>query len=308
MRLVFAGTPDVAAISLRALLGSRHDVAAVITRPDAARGRGRAVARSAVAEVAEEHGLRLLQPASAKSPEFLAELAALAPDCCPVVAYGNLLPSAALDIPRLGWVNLHFSLLPAWRGAAPVQWAVRHGDDVTGATTFLLDEGMDTGPVLGTMTERIRADDTAGDLLFRLAHAGSGLLVSSLDALEDGGLVPVAQSNEGVSHAPKISVDDARVTWTQPAVGVDRLIRSCTPAPGAWSTLGDERVKLGPVRVRDDLEQVPAGSLQAGKSAVIVGTATSPVELGTVQAVGKRPMPAADWARGLRLASDAVFA
>lgn len=224
------------------------------------------------------------------------------------MAYGNLLPAAALGIPRLGWVNLHFSLLPAWRGAAPVQWAVRHGDDVTGATTFLLDEGMDTGPILGTMTEFIRADDTAGDLLMRLAHAGSGLLVSTLDALEDGSLVPVAQSNEGASHAPKISVDDARVAWAEPAVSVDRLIRSCTPAPGAWTTLGDERVKLGPVRVRDDLPHVPAGSVQAGKSAVIVGTATSPIELGIVQAVGKRPMPAADWARGLRLASDAVFA
>ncbi len=307
MRLVFAGTPDVAAISLRALVDSRHDVAAVITRPDAARGRGRAVARSAVAEVAEEYGLRLLQPESPRSTEFLGELAALEPDCCPVVAYGNLLPAAALDIPRLGWVNLHFSLLPAWRGAAPVQWAVRQGDDLTGATTFLLDEGMDTGPILGTMTERIRADDTAGDLLLRLAHAGSGLLVSTLDALEDGTLNPVPQASAGISHAPKISVDDARVAWTDPAIGIDRLIRSCTPAPGAWTTLGDERVKLGPLQVRDDLENVPAGSMHAGKSAVIVGTATSPVELGTVQAVGKRPMPAADWARGLRLAGDEVF-
>lgn len=280
----------------------------MITRPDAARGRGRTVARSAVAEVAVEHGLRLLQPESARSPEFLDELAELAPDCCPVVAYGNLLPAAALDIPRLGWINLHFSLLPSWRGAAPVQWAIRHGDDVTGATTFLLDEGMDTGPILGTMAERILPSDTAGMLLQRLSNGGAGLLVSTLDALEDGTLMPVAQSDEGVSHAPKISVDDARVNWTDPAVGVDRLIRSCTPAPGAWTSLGDERVKVGPVRLRDDLEHVPPGTVHAGKSLVIVGTATSPVELGTVQAVGKRPMPAADWVRGLRLAGDVVFA
>lgn len=308
MRLVFAGTPDVAAISLRALIGSDHEIAAVVTRPDAARGRGRAVARSAVAEVADQHGLRLLQPESAGSPEFLGQLTDIAPDCCPVVAYGNLLPAAALAIPRLGWVNLHFSLLPAWRGAAPVQWAIRHGDDVTGATTFLLDEGMDTGAILGTMTERILPHDTAGSLLQRLAHAGSGLLISTLDALEHERLVPIAQSGEGVSYAPKIAVDDARVAWADPAVGVDRLIRSCTPAPGAWTTLGDERVKLGPVQVRDDLQPALPGSVHAGKTSVIVGTATSPVELGTVQAVGKRPMPAADWARGLRLGSDAVFA
>ncbi len=307
MRLVFAGTPDVAAVSLRALLGSRHEVVAVLTRPDSEKGRGRNLVRSAVAEVALEHQLPLLQPESARAPEFISELGELAPECCPVVAYGNLLPAAALAVPALGWVNLHFSLLPAWRGAAPVQSAIRHGDDITGATTFLLDEGMDTGPILGTMSERINPTDTAGDLLDRLARSGAGLLVSTLDALEEGTLMPQPQVSEGVSYAPKISVDDARVPWGEPAIAIDRLIRACTPAPGAWTTLGGERVKVGPVQLRDDLDTLSAGVIKVSKSSVIVGTATTPVELGLVQAVGKRPMPAADWARGLRLSSEAVF-
>ena len=307
MRLVFAGTPDVAALSLRALLNSRHEVAAVITRPDAERGRGRHVARSAVADVAHEHGLLLLQPESARSPEFLAELSALEPDCCPVVAYGNLIPASVLVVPPRGWVNLHFSLLPAWRGAAPVQSSIRYGDDVTGATTFVLDEGMDTGPILSTMTERIGPTDTAGDLLDRLARSGAGLLVSTLDALEEGSLIPQLQSPEGVSYAPKISVDDARVRWTQPAVEIDRVIRACTPAPGAWSTVNDDRIKVGPVTVSEHSTSLPPGHVQISKSEVLVGTATVPVRLGTVQATGKRPMPAEDWARGLRLSSDAVF-
>jgi methionyl-tRNA formyltransferase len=308
VRLVFAGTPDVAAISLRAVLDSRHEVVAVVTRPDAERGRGRGLARSAVAEVAIERELPLLQPDSARSPEFLAALSRLSPDCCPVVAYGNLLPAAVLAVPTKGWVNLHFSLLPAWRGAAPVQSSLWHGDDITGATTFILDEGMDTGPVLGTVTERIAPADTAGDLLGRLAHSGAGLLVATLDALERGEVTAVPQTSDGVSYAPKISVDDARVSWRSPAVGIDRMVRACTPTPGAWTTLRDERIKIGPVTITEPVESLPPGALRVTKSAVLVGTATAPVLLGTVQATGKRPMPAADWARGLRLGDDAVFA
>jgi methionyl-tRNA formyltransferase len=307
VRLVFAGTPDVAAVSLRALVESTHEIAAVVTRPDAQRGRGRGLARSAVAELAHECGIPLLQPDSARSPEFLAELSDLSPDCCPVVAYGNLLPAPVLSVPVHGWVNLHFSLLPAWRGAAPVQSSIWHGDDLTGATTFVLDEGMDTGPVLGTVTERISATDTAGDLLDRLAHSGAGLLVATLDALERGELTAVQQSSEGVSYAPKISVDDARVDWHSPAVAIDRMIRACTPAPGAWTSLADERIKIGPVAMVDSGESLAAGAISVTKSAVLVGTATVPVQLGLIQATGKRAMPAADWARGLRLQGDEVF-
>jgi methionyl-tRNA formyltransferase len=197
-------------------------------------------------------------------------------------------------------VNLHFSLLPAWRGAAPVQHALLHGDDVTGASTFLIEEGLDTGPVYGVVTESIRPEDTAGDLLARLAVSGAGLMTATMDGIADGSLVAVPQPSDGVSHAPKITVDDARVDWHQPGRHVDRLVRACTPNPGAWTTFRGERLKLGPVRLRGGNDLAP-GELDAGRAEVAVGTATVDVVLGSVQAPGKRPMPAADWARGARL-------
>jgi methionyl-tRNA formyltransferase len=187
-----------------------------------------------------------------------------------------------------------------------VQHAIWRGDDITGASTFALEEGLDTGPVYGTLTERIRPEDTSGDLLGRLAEAGSGLLLATLDAIESGTAHPVPQAGEP-SLAPKISVDDARVRWDVPAVGVDRQVRACTPAPGAWTTCRDERLAIGPVTLADD-EGLAPGRLRVGKRDVLVGTATQPVRLGWVRAAGKREMAAADWARGLRLADEDVLA
>jgi methionyl-tRNA formyltransferase len=304
MRLVFAGTPETAVPSLRALLASRHDVVAVITRPDARSGRGRTLAPSPVKEVALEHGLEVLTPRSPREAEFQQRLRELAPDACPVVAYGALVPREALDVPAHGWVNLHFSLLPAWRGAAPVQRAVMAGDDVTGATTFVLEEGLDTGPVLGTLTETVRPDDTAGSLLERLAHAGAGLLVATMDGLADGTLHAVPQGADDVSHAPKLTTDDARIRWDLPAHVVDRHVRGCTPAPGAWTTFRGDRLRVGPVGLRDEVPAEAAGlapgEVLATRRSVHVGTASSAVTLREVTPQGKRPMPAADWARGVR--------
>lgn len=299
MRLIFAGTPQVAVPSLRALLDSDHEVVAVVTRPDARVGRGRRLEPSPVKVVAEEAGLEVLTPASPKDPDFVARITELAPDCCPVVAYGALLPAEVLDIPVHGWVNLHFSLLPAWRGAAPAQRALMAGDEITGASTFVIETGLDTGPVLGTMTERIRPDDTSGTLLDRLADAGAPLLVATMDGLAGGDLEPQPQPSDGVSHAPKITVDDARVEWAHPALAVDRLVRGCTPAPGAWTTFRGERLKLGPVTITD--EALPAGTIDVRKREVLVGTADRAVRLGDVTPLGKRPMPASDWARGVRI-------
>jgi methionyl-tRNA formyltransferase len=294
VRLVFAGTPEPAVPSLDALLASRHDVVAVVTRPDAPAGRGRTLRPSPVRERAEAAGLEVLTPDHPRDPDFQDRLRAIAPDCCPVVAYGALVPQPVLDIPRLGWVNLHFSLLPAWRGAAPVQHALLHGDEVTGATTFRLEAGMDTGPVFGVTTEEVLPTDTSGDLLERLARAGAGLLVATLDGIEEGLLEAVPQPADGVSSAPKITVADARVDWAAPALRVDRLVRACTPAPGAWTTFRDRRVKLGPVIVTD--EQLEPGEVRDG----LVGTATTAVRLGEVRPEGKGAMAAADWLRGLR--------
>jgi methionyl-tRNA formyltransferase len=302
VRLVFAGTPEPAVPSLEALLTSRHEVVAVLTRPDAPAGRGRTLRPSPVRERAEQAGVEVLTPASVREPALLDRLRALAPDCCPVVAYGALVPRSALDVPPHGWVNLHFSLLPAWRGAAPVQHAVLHGDDVTGASTFLLEEGLDTGPVFGVLTEQIRPTDTSGDLLGRLAVAGAGLLVATLDAIEAGEVTAVPQPADGVSLAPKLAPADARVDWTAPALRVDRLVRACTPAPGAWTTFRDRRVKLGPVAATD--VELPAGELHDGQ----VGTATTAVRLGEVRPEGKGAMAAHDWLRGLRPAPGERFA
>lgn len=310
MRIVFAGTPDTALPTLQALLNSRHEVAAVLTRPDAAAGRGRQLRPSPISAFAAEQGIEILAPAKPSDPEFLDRLRTIAPDCCPIVAYGALLRREALDIPQFGWVNLHFSVLPAWRGAAPVQRAIMAGDEVTGATVFSLVEELDAGPVLGAITERIRDDDTAGTLLGRLADEGARLLVDVLDHIEDGDIGAVGQSEDAVSYAAKISTDDARVRWNLPAFAVDRLIRGCTPAPGPWtefmSGTGEPvHVKLGPVGTTEDAT-LGAGELAIGKREVRVGTGTTDVVLGTVQARGKKPMAAADWARGLRLDGDAA--
>ncbi|MCU0282338.1 MAG: methionyl-tRNA formyltransferase [Candidatus Nanopelagicales bacterium] len=308
MRLLFAGTPEVAVPSLRALLASSHEVVAVLTRPDAAAGRGRRLVPSPVAEVALAEGIEVLRPSRPRDPDFLTRLAELAPDAAPIVAYGGLIPSAALAVPPHGWVNLHFSLLPAWRGAAPVQHAIMAGDAVTGASTFRLEEGLDTGPVFGVVTEPIRPTDTAGDLLARLAESGAELLVRTLDGLAAGALAAVPQPGDGVSLAPKLTVEDARVVWGEPAMRVDRLVRGCTPAPGAWSTFRDERVKLGPVRPDPAVADLAPGELRAAKQDVWVGTATHAVRLGDVQAQGKRMMPAGDWARGLRVQAGECLA
>jgi methionyl-tRNA formyltransferase len=304
VKLVFAGTPEPAVPSLRALLEStRHEVAAVVTRPDAPAGRGRKLLRSPVGALADEAGIPVLTPRRPSDPEFLAQLAELAPDCCPVVAYGALVPRTALDIPRHGWVNLHFSLLPAWRGAAPVQAAVRHGDEVTGATTFLLEEGLDTGPTFGVVTETVRPADTSGDLLGRLATSGAALLLATMDGIADGTLRPQTQPSDGVSHAPKVTTADARAEWALPPLAIDRLIRSVTPEPGAWSTFRGDRLGLGPVALVTDAEPpvLKPGELHVEKRRVLVGTAAAPLQLGEVLPVGKRAMPAPDWARGARI-------
>ncbi|MEV5844331.1 methionyl-tRNA formyltransferase [Streptomyces sp. NPDC051985] len=302
MKLVFAGTPEVAVPALDALIASgRHEVAAVVTRPDAPAGRGRRLIASPVAERAAEAGIEVLRPLKPRDPEFLARLAEIGPDCCPVVAYGALLPRVALDVPAHGWVNLHFSLLPAWRGAAPVQHSVMAGDEITGASTFLIEEGLDSGPVYGTVTEQVRPTDTSGDLLTRLAFAGAGLLAATMDGIEDGTLKAVPQPAEGITLAPKINVEDAKVEWSAPALRVDRVVRGCTPAPGAWTVFRGERLKLIQVTPVPERTELAPAEIAVGKNSVHVGTGSYAVELLWVQAQGKKPMRAADWARGVRI-------
>lgn len=313
MRVVFAGTPEAAVPSLRALLDSPHEVVAVVTRPDAAKGRGRKSAASPVKQLATEHGIEVLTPAKPSDEDFVARLRELAPDAAPVVAYGGLIPKHVLEIPTHGWINLHFSLLPAWRGAAPVQHAIMAGDEVTGASTFVLEEGLDTGPVLGTMTETLSATATAGEVLARLSDAGAGLLVATLDGLERGELTAQPQPSDGVSHAPKIAVEDVHIDWAKPAFASDRLIRGASPAPGAWTTFRGERLKVLGSRLAQDAPvlaetTLAPGELLATKKQVFVGGAGAAVELLTVQPQGKKAMRAADWARGVRIEAGEMLA
>ncbi len=332
MRLVFAGTPAAAVPSLDALLASGHTVAAVVTRPDAPAGRGQRLVASPVAQRAMQAGIEVLRPRRPSEPAFGERLSQIAPDCCPVTAYGALIPDAVLAIPAHGWVNLHFSLLPAWRGAAPVQHSILHGDEITGATTFRLVSELDAGPVYGVVTEAVGARDTAGDLLGRLSSAGAQLLVATLDGIESGELEALPQPADGVSYAPKIGRDDAMVNWKLPAMAIDRQVRACTPAPGAWTLLGGTSLKIWPFAALGGVDpdaldgelspgelgpgelspgelgpgELSPGELKITRVGVLVGTGTAPVRLGDVQPAGKRAMPATDWARGLRGAGAPV--
>lgn len=307
MRVVFAGTPAVALPALDALAASGHELVGVVTRPDAPAGRGRKLVASPVGLRGEELGVPVLKPGHPRDPEFQAALKELRPDACPVVAYGAMLPQSALEIPEHGWINLHFSILPAWRGAAPVQHSIWAGDEMTGATTFRIVKELDAGPTFGVMTERIRPTDTAGDLLGRLAEGGAELLVRTLDGIADGSLEAREQPGDGVSLAPKILVEHAEIDWTDSAERIDRQVRACTPGPGAWSTWEGERFKVGPVTIATDRDRLDPGVLEVTKNAVLVGTGTQPVELGEVKAFGKKQMRAADWARGVTVAPGATF-
>ncbi|WJY97648.1 methionyl-tRNA formyltransferase [Corynebacterium fournieri] len=298
MRLVFAGTPEPAAAALQRLIASDHEVVAVLTRPDARKGRGRTLHPSPVKALALEHGIEVLTPESlTQDGSIQGQLEALEPDAIPVVAYGNLIPADMLDIPRHGWVNLHFSLLPQWRGAAPVQAAIANGDEVTGATTFRINEGLDTGDIVDTLETRIGPAETSGELLERLAKDGADLLVRTMDALDAGTAALKPQPEEG-TYAHKINPADARVAWSRPAAEIDRTIRAHTPAPGAWTMRGEDRFKLGPVTPTGEGSLAP-GATAFGKNEVLVGTADGDVRLGRIQPPGKKMMNAADWARGL---------
>jgi methionyl-tRNA formyltransferase len=326
MRILFAGTPEVAVPSLRALVDAGFDVAAVLTRVDAPLGRRRVLTPSPVASAATDLGLRVLK-ANRFTAELIDELGALDLEAAAIVAYGGIVPPAGLRIPRHGWINLHFSVLPAWRGAAPVQHAVLAGDDVTGASTFLLEEGLDTGPVFGVMTETLDPASTSGEVLGRLSHSGAVLLVQTLSGIDAGHVTATPQTGEP-TLAPKLTIDDARIDWSQPAVAVRRRINAVTPEPGAWTTLAGQRVKIGPVTPDthpaglvanggahggpatadgEDHGALSPGVLHLEGRSVLVGTGTAPVQLGQVQPAGKKMMAALDWARGAAARGELVF-
>ena len=305
MRVLFAGTPAVAVPSLDELVKAGFDVVAVLTRPDAPVGRKRVLTPSPVAARAAELGIPVIHAARVDA-EVTRKLAEARPDVAAIVAYGGLIPKDALSIPPHGWINLHFSLLPAWRGAAPVQRSIIAGDDVTGASTFLLEEGLDTGPVFGTLTESVSMEDTSGDLLERLSRSGAVLLAQTLAAVDAGRALPQRQQGD-VSLAPKLTLEDGRLDWREPALALNRRARGVTPEPGAWTTLEGQRVKLEPLAMRADIRDLAPGEVRVQGKSVLVGTGSHALELGRVQPAGKKMMSPADWARGLASAERVVF-
>ena len=298
MRILFAGTPQVAVPSLEELRRAGHDVVAVLTREDAPVGRKRILTPSLVAQAATDAGLEIIKANRIDQP-VISRLAALDLDAAAIVAFGGLVPPAALKLPRYGWINLHFSLLPAWRGAAPVQHALINGDDITGASTFLLEEGLDTGPVFGTLTETVRQEDTSGALLERLSMSGAVLLAQTLSAVEQRRAVPIPQQGE-VSLAPKLSSADGRIRWADPALAIKRRISGVTPEPGAWTLLSGQRFKVGAVVLRPEIREVPPGVVLEKDGAVLVGTGSHAVQLTEVQPAGRTMLAAPEWFRGAR--------
>ena len=302
--IVFAGSPAAAVPSLRALTASRHKIAAVLTREDSPQGRRRELTPTAVAASATELGLPIIR-ASRLAGAATDAVTALRPDLGVIVAYGGLVREPLLSVPRLGWINLHFSLLPRWRGAAPVQRAIIAGDEVTGASVFQLVPELDAGDVFGRFTQAIGAHETAGHLLDSLAVSGAELLVRVVDAIADG--IARAEPQRGdVTLAPKLVLSDARLDFAEHASTVLDRLRGVTPEPGAFTQIDEVRVKvLGAAMVRDEAP-LTAGQLELRGGRVLVGTASDPIELVSVQPAGKKPMNAADWWRGRPAAAGTV--
>jgi len=299
MRLVFVGTPAPAVPSLRRLAASTHDIVAVVTRRDAPLGRKRVLTPSPVAAAAEELGLPVLR-ADRLDADVTAELAALEPDLGVIVAYGGLVREPLLSTPSHGWINLHFSLLPRWRGAAPVQHALIAGDAATGASVFQLVPELDAGAVFGELARDVPADATAGDLLASLAEDGAQLLADVVAGIAAGTAVARPQEGEP-TYASKLGDDDGRIRWDEPSAAVLGRIRGVTPEPGAHTTVDGARMKVLAVTAAPaDAPVLRPGEMTLHEKRVLVGTASAPIALETVQPAGKGAMPAADWWRGLR--------
>lgn len=296
MKLVFAGTPHAAVPSLEALARSGHEIAAVVTREDAPLGRKRVLTPSPVAQLAGDLDLPVIK-ANRLDAAATEAIAALSPDLGVIVAYGGLVREPLLSIPRLGWVNLHFSMLPRWRGAAPVQRALMAGDPTTGAAVFQLVAELDAGPVFDSVALPVEPGDTAGDLLAALSVSGADLVVRVVDRLADGTAIAVPQAG-APTLAPKLTIDDARIDWGQPAEVVSARIRGVTPEPGAFTTIGSIRVKVLAVRLAPDVSQ-PPGHIRSDGGRVLAGTGSHTIELLAVQPAGKKPMIALDWWRGI---------
>lgn len=298
MRILFWGTPTFALPALRALLGEGHEVVGVVTQPDRPAGRGRELRRSPVKSAALAEGIPVHQPERARGEPLLQAIGELKPELSVVVAYGQILPLEVLQAPELGSVNIHASLLPELRGAAPVQWAIIRGYEVTGVTIMRMEEGLDSGPVFHAVAEPVRADESASDLLMRLSEIGAEALIEALAIMEAGGGKPEPQDHERATYAPKIDRETAHLDWSLPAIEVARWIRGLDEAPGAWSEVDGRPVKLFAPRVEVHAGE-PGLVLEADPEVgVLVAAGHEAVRVREVQPAGKRRMGAGEWVRG----------
>ncbi len=307
MRVVFAGTPEFAAAALGAILDAGHVVPLVLTQPDRPAGRGMALQASPVKRLALEHGLAVHQPPSLKSDEARRPLQEAAADVMVVAAYGLILPRAVLDLPRLGCLNIHASLLPRWRGAAPIQRALLAGDKETGITIMQMDAGLDTGPMLLARALPIAADDTAQTLHDKLAALGAELIVQALDGLERGSLAPRPQPSEGVTYAAKLDKTEAAIDWRRPAADIARAVRAFNPSPGAYTRLGETTIKVWAARPEDGSAGAPGTVLEASPAGIRVACGQGSLRLEILQRPGGRPLAAAEFLRGFALAPGSRF-
>ncbi|HEY4267050.1 MAG TPA: methionyl-tRNA formyltransferase [Galbitalea sp.] len=305
LSLVFAGSPAAAVPSLRRLAESEHDVRAVVTREDSPQGRRGTLTPTPVATLADELGIPVIR-ANRLAGDATDAVSAIAPDLGVIVAYGGLVREPLLSTPRLGWINLHFSLLPRWRGAAPVQRAIIAGDEITGASVFQLVPELDAGAVYGQFTQPIGGHETAGHLLESLAVSGAELLLRVIDNLAAGTARGAEQAGD-VTLAPKLDLEDGHIRWEAAAATVANQIRGVTPEPGAFATIEGARLKIIEAAIARDAASLPPGELARDGRRVLVGTATTPLELITVHPAGKKPMAAADWWRGRPVGVSAVL-
>jgi len=300
-RIIFAGTPEFAVASLKALVEAGQQPCAVLTQPDRPAGRGKKLAASPVKHYAVEQTIPVLQPPTLRDADVVADLKALRPDIVIVAAYGLILPQAVLDIPRAGCLNVHASLLPRWRGAAPIQAVILAGDERSGVCLMAMEAGLDTGAVFACEAFAIGQQETAGELHDRLADAGGALLVRHLEAIVDGSLTATPQQDELATYAPKIRSADAELDWQQPASDLERKVRAYNPVPGAWFMLGDERVKCWQAQCAAGTQAPPGTVLAAGPDGIDVSCGDGVLKLESVQRPGKRSVTSAELASQIDL-------
>lgn len=309
MNIVYMGTSIFAVASLESLIASHHQVVGVVSQPDRPRGRGKRISPTPVKEMAEQHGIPVYQPGKIKSPEAIQQIKLWQPDLIVVVSYGQIIPPEILHLPALGCINVHASLLPRYRGAAPIQRALMEGEKISGITTMFMDEGLDTGDIILQLEVPIKDEHDHGQLESILAHKGALLLLETIDQLQNGTAPRIPQQHELATYAARITPNDEKIDWSQPAESIHNQIRALSPTPGAWTTIDNNKTKVYKSRViSDDGSGVISQIVEVGNEGFLVQSGKGMLEILEVQRAGKKRMPVADFLRGYKLQPGTLLA